>query len=173
MTNDQAPMTKPRRLVRRGLSLLEVILAIAILGGALAVLGQLIRIGARNAAIARDLTTAQLYCESKLNELAAGVEDPASVSGGACDEFGEWVYAVEVEPSDLEGLLMVRVTVGQEPSRFSRPVSFSLTRWIVDPVFAGEMAAQEAAMKSAAAEAQKAATETQMAPMTSSDQQQQ
>ena len=35
---------------KRGLSLLEVILAIAILGGALVTIGQLIRIGARSAA---------------------------------------------------------------------------------------------------------------------------
>jgi hypothetical protein len=58
------------------LSLLEVILAIAILGGSLAVIGQLINIGARNAISARDLTTAQLYCESKLAEVSAGIELP-------------------------------------------------------------------------------------------------
>ena len=56
----------------RGLSLLEVILAIAILGGALVTIGQLIRIGARSAAEARDLTMAQLYAESEMNGIAAG-----------------------------------------------------------------------------------------------------
>ena len=43
-----------RQAPRHGLSLLEVILAIAILGGSLATIGQLIRIGARNAAEERD-----------------------------------------------------------------------------------------------------------------------
>src|SRR5262245_45353897 len=51
----------------RGLSLMEVILAIAILGGALVTIRQLIRIGARSAAQARDLTMSQLYAESEMN----------------------------------------------------------------------------------------------------------
>ena len=61
-----------RQAPHRGLSLLEVILAIAILGGSLATIGQLIRIGARNAAEARDLTMAQLYAESQMNRLSSG-----------------------------------------------------------------------------------------------------
>ena len=58
----------------RGLSLFEVIISIAILGGSLATIGQLIRIGARNAAEARDLTMAQLYAESQMNRVASGME---------------------------------------------------------------------------------------------------
>ena len=59
-------------ITRRGLSLLEVVLAIAILGMSLATIGQLIRIGARNAVMARDLATAQMYAESTLADVAAG-----------------------------------------------------------------------------------------------------
>ncbi|MBW8884274.1 MAG: prepilin-type N-terminal cleavage/methylation domain-containing protein, partial [Planctomycetia bacterium] len=55
-----------RSAPQRGLSLMEVILAIAILGGALAMIGQLIRIGSRSAAEARDLTMSQLYAESEM-----------------------------------------------------------------------------------------------------------
>ena len=54
--------------VRRGLSLLEVMLAIAILGGSIAVIGELIRVGTISAAKTRDLTTAQILCESTLAE---------------------------------------------------------------------------------------------------------
>src|SRR5688572_23062088 len=90
---------------RAGLSLMEVILAIAILGGSLTVVGQLVRIGARNAIEARDLATAQLYCESKLNEVAAGVEVPDAVQESPIDETGEWLYSIEVATSDLEGML--------------------------------------------------------------------
>ena len=75
-----------RRSRRRGLSLLEVILAIAILGGALATIGQLIRVGARNAAEARDLTMAQLYAESEMNGIAAGWYPMDEVS----DEKQSW-----------------------------------------------------------------------------------
>src|SRR3954462_5407230 len=41
---------------RRGLTLLEVLLSIAIFGGALVAIGELIRIGSQCAATARDLT---------------------------------------------------------------------------------------------------------------------
>ena len=58
--------------MRRGLTLLEVLLALAILGGALATIGELMRIGARNAEIARDKTTAQLLAEATMGELEVG-----------------------------------------------------------------------------------------------------
>ena len=62
-----------RRARRRGgFSLLEVILALAILVAALAVLGELVRSGVRNAQMARDLSRAQVLCESKLGEVFAG-----------------------------------------------------------------------------------------------------
>ncbi|MCH5374492.1 MAG: type II secretion system GspH family protein, partial [Planctomycetes bacterium] len=66
--------------LRRGLSLLEVILAVAILGLGLAIIGELIRNGTRQAEEVRFLTAAQLLCESKLEEVAAGVVPPASGS---------------------------------------------------------------------------------------------
>ena len=57
---------------RQGLSLMEVIIALAILGLALAAIGELIRVGARNAEVSRKRTTAQLLCENKLAEIKAG-----------------------------------------------------------------------------------------------------
>jgi hypothetical protein len=152
-------MTNVRRQ-RRALSLLEVILAIAILGGALAVLGELMRLGARSAAQARDLTTAQLFCESKLNELTAGIEEPVATSSQPLDESGEWLYTVEPETIDEQGLISIRVTVTQSPEAAARPVLFSLTRWIVDP--AVELAAEEEAalLKQQAADAAAAAQES-------------
>src|SRR5687768_7200671 len=89
--------------IRRGLTLLEVILAIAILGGALAVIGELIRLGSRSAAQARDLTTAQLYAETKLNAIAAGIDEPTSLSAEPLDEAGEWIYSVEPQETDEPG----------------------------------------------------------------------
>jgi prepilin-type N-terminal cleavage/methylation domain-containing protein len=135
---------------RRGLSLLEVILAIAILGGALAIIGELIRIGARNAAIARDLTTAQLYCESKMSEAAAGVIDLENLETEQLDEEGEWMCVITTEALDQQQLIAVNVTVGQNPDLFARPVSFSMTRWIIDPSYVAECAALDAQLKAEA-----------------------
>jgi prepilin-type N-terminal cleavage/methylation domain-containing protein len=134
----------------RGLSLLEVILAIAILGGALATIGELIRIGARNAAISRDLTTAQLYCESKMNEAASGVIDLENLETETLDEAGEWMCVITTEALDQQQLIAVNVTVGQNPDEFARPVSFSMTRWIIDPAYVAECAALDAQLKAEA-----------------------
>ena len=146
---------------RTGMSLLEVILAIAILGGALAIIGELIRIGSRNAASARDLSTAQLHCESKLNEVAAGIE-PLEGGGGPLDETGEWVYSVVSEPVDDLGLIGVTVTVSQDPAQIAKPLTFTLTRWIIDPavIEAAKLADEEAAAARAQATAQVQTEET-------------
>ena len=57
---------------RSGFSLLEVIMATAILLGCLIVLGDLAAVGRRHARDAEDLTTAQWLCQTKLNEILAG-----------------------------------------------------------------------------------------------------
>jgi len=145
---------------RRGISLLEVMLAIAILGGALAVLGELVRIGARSSAAVRDLTQAQLLCENKLAEIAAGVVPPEPIAGEMAEETGEWLVSVDVQPVDELGLLGVTVLVEQDPNFAARPVSYQLSRWMVDPAVdqlaAEEQAARDEAAR-AAAEADRAA----------------
>jgi prepilin-type N-terminal cleavage/methylation domain-containing protein len=149
-----------RRHAQRGLSLLEVILAIAILGGALATIGQLIRVGARNAAQARDLTMAQLYAESQMNRLAAGVELLDSVTDSPYDDAGLYTYSVDVTSTERMGVMAATVTVKQSPGTAVVPVSYVLSRWIVDPEYAQTLAEQEAAMKQAFADAQAAAAES-------------
>lgn len=131
-----------------GLSLLEVMLALAILGGALTVIGMHIQTGARSAAIARDSTTAQLLAESKMAEIASGIVLPDTVFQEPADEVGEWLCSVETLPIDQEGLLAVQVLVEQDPLFVSEPIRFQLTRWIVDPQV-------EADMKLAASEIRK------------------
>lgn len=121
--------------MKRGFSLLEVVLALAILVGAIAVLGELVRLGTLSAASARDLTQAQLICESKLAEITSGITPPDSVSfvPYELDPDGEWLYSVDIASVDVPGLVMLRVTVTQNLARSQRPVEFSLTRLIQDP----------------------------------------
>ena len=123
---------------RDGFLLLEVILALAILTGAMAVLGELARLGLLNARIARDTTQAQLLCESKLAELTARITPAQTVSDAKFEEpVGDgsidWIYSIDLEATDLEGLVAVRVTVMQDMAENQRPVQFSLVRWMPDP----------------------------------------
>ena len=127
-------VSKPVRPAgRRGYSLLEVILAIAILAGAVTAIGHLMRIGTSSAGKACDLARVQLLCESKLIEITSGVAAPEPVRQVPFDTDPEWLYSVDMEPTDREGLLAVRVTVGQDPNSRTRPVTFSFVRWMPDP----------------------------------------
>jgi type II secretion system protein I len=117
----------------RGFTLLEVILALALLAGAMVVLGQLMSIGTRSAAHARHVSTAQILCESKMAELAAGIVPLEPVQGAAFEHTREWRYSVVVSSTEEERLFAVRVIVEQNVERQKQPFSFALDRWVIDP----------------------------------------
>lgn len=128
------------RCNRTAFSLLEVILALAILAGAAVVLGEAARLGMRNAAAARDLSRAQLLCESKMAEVLAGLVPPDPVQRAPIEPLSEqdengWVYSVAVERTRLEGMLAVRVTVMRDQPEEQRPAQFSIVRWMLDSAF--------------------------------------
>jgi prepilin-type N-terminal cleavage/methylation domain-containing protein len=123
-----------RRCQRRGFSLLEVVLALAILVGAIAVLGELVRLGTTNASSARELTQAQLLCESKMAEIAAGLILPEAVQSVPCEYNPEFLYSIDLQPTEMPGLVALQVTVFQDLPASHRPVEFSLVRWIQDPL---------------------------------------
>ena len=133
----------PRRTRRRGLSLLEVILAVAILGGCLAVTGELVRLGVRHAEEARELTRAQLLCESKMEEIAAGVAATESASTVPFETDPDWTYTVDVSQLDQQQLTLVRVTVQQLESDRLYPIAFTLSRWILNSASASDETSTE------------------------------
>jgi prepilin-type N-terminal cleavage/methylation domain-containing protein len=120
---------------RRGFSLFEVILALAILGGAIAVLGEGARLAMRNAQYAREMATAQMLCESKMSEIVAGLvaADPvqrAVLKNAVGDDEPAWLYSVETASIDENGLRSVQVTVRRDLPAEQHPAEFSLVRWI-------------------------------------------
>jgi general secretion pathway protein I len=126
---------------RNAFSLLEVILALAILTGAMAVLGELARLGMRNAAWTRDITQAQLLCESKMAEITSGivVPEPTAIASFVQEDLVDpysavtWVYSIDLEEVQEPGVVAVRVTVTQDLPPAMHPAAFSLVRWIVAP----------------------------------------
>lgn len=121
---------------RGGFSLLETLLAIAILLGSLAVLGELVRLGLRNAASARDATMAQLIAESLLNEWAVGARPVREVEDRPLPEALGWLYTLERVVGPRPGLIELRLSVRQDRPEGKRALEFRLTRWVrgrIDP----------------------------------------
>lgn len=115
---------------RRGLSLLEVVLALAILSGSFVALTQLVSTGLRAAANARDLTRAQIMAETVVSEIVAGVT-PASPINQAELEPG-WLVSINVNPTVQDGVIQLVVAVERvDGSR--RSVRYEISRWTRDP----------------------------------------
>ncbi|WP_146430833.1 type IV pilus modification PilV family protein [Blastopirellula retiformator] len=129
----------------RGFSLIEVVLAFAILAGSLAVLGQLISIGFRSAREAEGLTESQMLCQTIMDEIIVGVRLPDPVSDIPIDMLtdssvvipnrtADWVYSIDSQPSAMEGLLAVQVIVRRaNATSLANADQFELIRWIPDP----------------------------------------
>ena len=118
---------------RKGLSLLEVILAIAILGVAMAVLYQMIGVGYRSAIETRARTDANILLDTKMAEVAAGVIPLENAGGVEIAENPDWDYSVDVAEAEQIGLLSVTVTI--EQTRVDRPLVISVVRFMPDPEY--------------------------------------
>jgi general secretion pathway protein I len=137
--------------MRRGFSLLEILLALAILGGALAVLSQIVGTGGQSSRSARELAMARMLCQSKLAELLVTGMTPVAVASTPLvspDSQSDTVfnYAVEVAPAPLQGMLAIRVSVQAEGETDGPAVAtYSITRWIIDPALGLQQTAAEPA----------------------------
>jgi len=101
----------------RGLSLLEVILALAILGISMSAISQLFFLGSRSAS--------QATLRNEANILA----DSTGQTGIA--EAPGWVYSIKMDDGEQPGLLVATVTVRTVGEQ--TPVSLSITRFFPDP----------------------------------------
>ena len=122
---------RSRSDVRRpGMTLIEVLLALAILAIVMGAVASLVNIGTRAAQAAEETALAQLVAESKMNELAAGAA-PMTATGLTDYEGREgWQYSVEITPIDEPaGLVSVKVFVQQVVAE-GDGVTFELYRWM-------------------------------------------
>jgi prepilin-type N-terminal cleavage/methylation domain-containing protein len=128
-------------MMKRGLSLLEVMIALALLVGSAAVLSQLMDLGQRQALRAADITEAQTLCQNLLNELLAGTISWESTESQPIDPFSPWDYTIQIEPIGDGQLSSVTVIVTQhQEERFDEsdpkapaPPQYRLSRWVYRP----------------------------------------
>jgi type II secretory pathway pseudopilin PulG len=132
--------------------MLEMILALAILGTSLAILAQIAETGVSAAREARALATARMICQNKLSEQLlnfAGGQSPTTIVDAPVESFDSessetFLYTVEVMPGQLDGLLSIRVTVQAFAGDGTEKLATcALDRWIIDPALGLEEAEAE------------------------------
>lgn len=127
----RAPSTRGRR----GLTLLEVLLATAVFALSLVAIGQLINQSSDQAVEIKEKSRGARLAQSKMAEYASGVRSLSS--GGSSGDFeleGEpdWSYESSVEAdASAAGLYKVTVTVSKGD------IKTSLSQWVFDPKMRG------------------------------------
>lgn len=125
-----------RSMDRTGLSLLEVVLALSILGIAVGILSTIMQQSADNGLRARRMTQAQLVCESKMAEAVAGALQLQSTQWTpvASVDATTWYYSLEVIQAEQPNMIGVVIQVNDElaMTESQRPLS-RLVQWIIDP----------------------------------------
>jgi type II secretion system protein I len=118
-----------------GFSLLEVLLALAILAGSIAALGEVMRLGDLNAGLARDESQAEILANSVMSELLAGSLPVQAVSTATFDMTADpaWAYSITVDSTDYNELVSVRVSVAQQLAPELHPAHCDLVRWMPNP----------------------------------------
>ncbi|MAB89947.1 MAG: hypothetical protein CMJ90_10870 [Planctomycetes bacterium] len=96
---------------RSGFSLLEVIIASAILASSAALLLSLFSTADRHVKLAERRVLAQLLCQSKLDELLSRAEELPIAEDEPIDGYQRWRYSADWIPTGIEGLVQLKVTV--------------------------------------------------------------
>ena len=127
----------PKQTRRAGLSLLEVIVALAIFLFSLIGLGQLLTQGKEQALAVQFRTQAIQICQAKMAEVMAGaIPVSGSQSNVTLDEDPDWTWSMEANQGAVTGLWVVTVQASRKMPDGS-PVEATLTQMILDPSIRG------------------------------------
>ncbi len=127
------------RVSRKGLTLLEVVVSVAIFLIALAAIWELFLIGGDRARDVKLQTRTSMLCQSKLAEVVVGAADLTSSSDytNFTDEFNKDLqWRMEVESTDAENVSLVKVWVKADLPG-GRIVESHLAQMVLDPKVRG------------------------------------
>jgi len=117
----------------RGISLLEVVIALAIFLAATTVIGQLISTGSQAAIGAQLKAEAARRCETVMSEAIAGVV-PLETSGDvAFEDDPHWTWSLVVAEAPVTDLVQIEARVNRQTRAGQPPTTMSLVRWVRDP----------------------------------------
>lgn len=116
---------------RSGITLLEIVLALTLAAIAISLLTQLVGLGNRAAANARDQSKAQLVAQSVMAEFMSGIAEPVSTAG-VWELDPMWSYDAAVSMNATSTMYIINVVVTHNVES-SSPATFSLTSWLAIP----------------------------------------
>jgi type II secretory pathway pseudopilin PulG len=122
---------------RAGISLLEVVLALAILATSAALLAQITRQATNNALMAQRIASAQLICEGTMSEILVGAIPMQTTGWTPVDgsfSRGNWYYkldTVNAERPNMIGLRLAITDIIDSPE--GEKELFYVVRWVIDP----------------------------------------
>ncbi len=123
-----------RRTCRRhGLTLFELLLALAIFLASVAALAHLLNVGSRAAIEGRLQSRAILRCETKLDEVLAGAEPMESAQDIPFEDDEDWRWSLEVQNGPVPGLVEIELSVSHAGRRDLTGTTFQLRRYVRHP----------------------------------------
>jgi Tfp pilus assembly protein PilV len=131
-------MKHPRANVRRGLSLHEVIIALAVFLISYIAIYQLMNLATDQAIELSYRNQATLLAQRKLAEIASGVEQFQSNGDSAFDDpDGDYTWSAEVNESDVSSLLSVVSVTVSRPYKGDYTIKVTLTQMMLNPTEVG------------------------------------
>lgn len=130
-------MSKARRRCRKGISLLEVVLSLAILAMSAGILAQISWTATDNGLIAHRLATAQILAESKMAEIVTGAIPLQGAVGWTpirdIVPSGTWYYQLQTVTAVRPDMVGVRLSITDEAGMTENREMFFIVRWMIDP----------------------------------------
>ncbi len=130
-------MSKAKRRCRKGISLLEVVLSLAILAMSAGILAQISWTATDNGLIAHRLATAQILAESKMAEIVTGAIPLQGAVGWTpitdIVPSGNWYYQVQTVTAVRPDMVGVRLSITDEAGMTENREMFFIVRWMIDP----------------------------------------
>jgi len=125
-------MLLSRRCSRKGLSLLEVILAMAIFLMSITGLTFLMGIASDHALESQMRSQAISICQSRLAEVSSGAIALEGQGPSACEDDNDFQWSMDVEPGSYNGLSNVTIRVTRKRANGSQ-LECSLSQMVFDP----------------------------------------
>jgi type II secretory pathway pseudopilin PulG len=130
------PSALGTRHSRRGLSLLEVLAALAVFLFSLIALGQLITLGGDRARDVQWLSRATLIAQTKMAEVVAGAVPLTGQPDTPAEDDPDWSWSVEAAADNTPGLYLVTVRVSR-PQPNGERFETTLSQYVLDPAQRG------------------------------------